>query len=150
MATHDLQQIIDDIIVVQKTIATPTDEKAIAKFYDETPGSVSVFPCFVNKEEEWDGPGEWGAGGRSILYTIKMQFVFAAAEQKYSERSLRKWHRPILDAFGKNVKLNDSAGIGASWIVGGDFEPVTFGQTEYIAAIYRLTVRVQEPFESVA
>lgn len=150
MATHDLQQIIDDIIVAQKTIATPTDEKKIAEYYDEPPGSVSTFPCFVNVEESLEGPVSWGAGGRRVDYVIAMSLLFAATDQKYSVRSRRKWVKPVLDAFGKKTLLNDSAGVGESAIEGADFEPVTFGQTEYVAVTFRLGVRVQEPFESEA
>jgi len=143
---HDLQNIMDQIVVVQKEITTPTDQKAIAQFYDEPPGSVSVFPCFVNLEESTE-VSNWNTSGRRTDYIIAMHLLFAAANQKYGVRARRTWVRPLKDAFGKRITLAGATNVTQAILQGEDFDPVTFGQTEYIAVTFKLEVLVLEPFE---
>ncbi|KKK80197.1 hypothetical protein LCGC14_2825880, partial [marine sediment metagenome] len=45
------------------------------------------------------------------------------------------------------VTLAGATGVAKVMVQSADFEPVTFGQTEYIAATFKLEVLVLEPFE---
>ncbi len=146
MPLHDLQNIMNQIVVVQKEITTPTNQKPIQHFYDEPPGAVSTFPCFINVVESTE-ISNWPTSGRRADYIIAMHLLFAAASQKYSVRARSTWVRPVKDAFGKRLTLAGATGVVQAMLQGEDFEPVTFGQTEYIAVTFKLEVLVLEPFE---
>ena len=144
---HDIQNIIDKIIVVQKTITKPADEKAIATYYDEQPVSVPIFPAFVNVDEAIDQQVEWNTGGRRVDYLIAMHLVFALSDQKYSDRTRRTWTRPVLDAFGKKITLSGATGVAKAIIQGAEFGRITIGEAEYWGSTFRLGVIVEEAFE---
>lgn len=148
MAAHDLQNIIDQIVIVQKTISEPANEKAIAAFYDEIPAQVTTFPAFINVEESAE-QDMWNPGGRRIDYVIAMHLLLAQSSQKYSVRSRRAWTRPVLDAFGAKVTLSGATGVAEARIQGIDFDLDFQFQPEshtYIAATFRLGVTVKEAF----
>ena len=145
---HDLQNIMQKIVVVQETIIAPSGVKAITKFYDEHPASVGTYPAFVNVEESIEEQSVWATGGRKINYIVNMHLVFAAgADIKYNDRAMRAWVRPVLDAFGKKTTLDGATGVAAkSLIRSADFGLVTIGGAEYWAATFQLVVIVEEAF----
>lgn len=137
----EIQAVIDQIVILQKAVPTPTNEKDIQEAYDEPPDSVGVFPCFLNVEEsgEQEFPsGNWGY----LIYTVNMHLLFAPATQKYSIRSRRKWVKPVLKHFRENVSLNNTAAV--SWVANWDHNPVEWNGMEYIAATFNLRVKAQE------
>lgn len=144
---HDLQNIIDKIVALQKTITPPTNQKVITIYYDEQPALVATYPAFVNVEETIEEQAIWNTGGRKIDYVINMHLVFApGGDIKYSDRSMRAWVRPVLDAFGKKTTLDGATGVKLALIRSADFGLVTIGGAEYWAATFHLLVTVEEAF----
>lgn len=149
--SHTLQDIVDQIVVVQQTIATPTNEKAITKFYDERPASITTFPCFVNVPEGFSG-AEWNTGGRKLPYSIWMHLCFTKADLKYSDRSMRAWVANVLDKFHdatgdpSHNPLSAATGVVESWIADATLDtPFELGEGQaYIAASFRLEVIVED------
>lgn len=148
---HDLSNIVDQIIVVQKTIVTPANEKAIAVYYDERPASISIFPAFVTVPEGWAG-AEWNSGGRKLPYSIWMHLCFTTADKKYSDRSMRAWVRAVGDKFHDAVvdpshnALGSATGVAETAIPDATFDtPFELGEGQsYIAASFRLEVIVED------
>jgi len=146
---HDLQTLIDKVIVVQQTIATPSGEEAIKNYYDEPPESIGVFPCFVNIEESMPDAAEWLTGGRRVVYLVQMHLLFQSWSRKYSVRHIRQWVRPVLDAFGAKTTLDGATGVAKSMIVGAEFffdTPLALGQGDYTAVTFDLEIIIEEPF----
>lgn len=147
MATHDLQNIIDAIIVIQQTVSAPSGEKAIQAYHDEPPATVQLFPCFLNMEQEIEAVDVWMSQGRTVDYIINMHLLFAPNEQTYSVKSRRTWVRPVLDAFGVKLQLDGTVdGLKIAVIRSVNFDPVLIGETEYVAVTFELAVRFEEAF----
>lgn len=142
-----IQDIIDELVTMQQAITPPAGEKDIAAAYDEHPAQVTVFPCFINDEDNIV-PTQMANAHRHLVHTINMHLLFAAAGQRYSQRSRRKWVRPVLDAFGAKIQLNGTA--TQSRIAAVTFDPVTIGDAEYAAATFVLVADVDDNFQAVA
>lgn len=148
MATADLQNIIDAIIVVQKTVSTPSGQKAIQAYYDEPPAALGkISPVFVNVEEGIEAIDVWVSQGRNIDYIINMHLLFTPGEQKYSVRARRTWVLPVINAFGAKTQLDGSISeLKIARIRAVDFDPILFGSTEYPAITFELAVRMEGAF----
>lgn len=135
----ELQAIIDAIIVIQKALAVPTDQKDIQLFTDEPPASIGALPAFVNLEED-SIPDDLAHGRPQITHRIGMHLVFAPASQKYAVRQLRPWIDKVLDAFTPDTTIGGTVREGR--IVGITYEPFEWGETAYPAANFLLEVSV--------
>src|SRR4030042_4894928 len=93
----ELQDIIDQIVVIQKAITPPTGEKDIADASDEAPVDLLLFPYFLNVEAE-TAIG-YGVSLRIQKHHIDMHLVFGTGDKKYSMRSRRKWVEAVLATF---------------------------------------------------
>ena len=142
----DLPGIFDKIVALQEAITPPTGEKAM-KAYDEPPGDVALFPCFVNIEEEGVEIVR-SPGLRQQKFSINMHLLFAPGAQKYAVRSRRLWIKPVIDAFDGAVRLdNEQAPVQYAPIDSVSFEPVNINQVEYIAATFVLRAWLAEAFD---
>lgn len=142
----DLPGIFDKIVALQEAITPPTGEKAM-KAYDEPPGDVALFPCFVNIEAE-DIEINRKASLRTQTFTIDMHLLFMPGNQKYGVRSRRLWVKPVIDAFDGAVRLdNEQAPVQYAPVESVSFAPVTLNGMEYIAATFRLTAHLAEAFD---
>jgi len=141
----DLPGIFDKIVALQEAITPPTGEKAM-KAYDEPPGDVALFPCFVNIEEEGveiiRSPGL-----RQQKFVINMHLLFAPGVQKYGVRSRRLWVKPVIDAFDNAIRFdNEQAPVQYAPIESVSFAPVDINNTEYVAATFVLRAWLAEAF----
>jgi hypothetical protein len=103
----ELTDIIDEIVIIQKAITTPTGEKALALATDEWPPTVAVFPAFVNNEIET--VIETGSYRRKNVHLIRMYLLFGAGDTKYSQRARRAWIAAVQAAFDASMTLNGHA-----------------------------------------
>lgn len=141
-----IQDIIDELVIVQKAIVPPAGEKALTEAYDEPPGAVNTFPCFVNEERAIPEINR-GANLRRTQWLINMHLLFARSDQKYSARTRRKWIPVVLDAFDRAIMLNLARlPVQYAPVEGVSFEPVQWGETEYIAATFVLRAELSEAF----
>ncbi len=137
----ELQDIIDQIVLIQKDVTPPTGEKDVT-VYDEPPEAVQVFPSFLNIERETE---ELNYMAPIIIpYIIDMHLIFGAFDKKYAYRSKRLWIQPVRVAFATNGHLNGS--VNGAWLHRMDFHPegFTYGAIEYDAITFTLQATVQD------
>lgn len=135
----ELQLIIDAIIVIQKALSVPTDQKDIQQFNDEPPTNLGVLPAFVN-EEEGATVDDFAHRHPQITHQIMMRLVFAETTKKYSHRQRRAWVDKVLDAFTPNTTLGDTARNAN--ISNISYDPYELDGTQYTTANFLLEVSV--------
>lgn len=135
----ELQAIIDAIIVVQKALVIPSGQDDIKLFTDEPPATISVFPAFVNLEED-SIPDDLTHGHPQITHRIMMHLVFAPAIAKYSVRERRPWLDKVLDAFTPDTTIGATARNAKITLI--TYDPFSWNGTDYIASNFLLEVEV--------
>ena len=137
----ELQDIIDQIVIIQKAITPPTGEKDVT-VYDEPPATPMVFPSFINVERETE---ELNYVAPIIIpYSIDMHLIFGTFDKGYAYRSKRLWIQPVREAFATNGTLNGT--VNWAWLQRMDFHPegFTYGGVEYHASTFILQATVQD------
>lgn len=135
----EIQEIIDGIVVVQLAVPVPAGQEDIQVATDEIPADITTgFPVFVNVEQELlteDSAGAQAAG-RGDRWTIMMHLLFASADQTYAIAERRPWVNAVRSHFRQNPSLNGQ--VVTSWLERIDFNPVEWGEAEYIATNFTL------------
>ena len=145
--TGEVQTIVDQLVVIQKAITTPTGCKALHNAYDEMPAALGGFPCFVNVEEDMSVVAR-GPSRRDQHLVVKMHLLFTTADQKYSQRARRLWVQAVMDKFDVELQLNAEASYAHIDTV--DFTPVELNGVGYIAATFELTAQYTAAFAFAA
>lgn len=140
-----IQDVLDQVVILQNAIPTPTNERDIQVAYDEPPETFATFPCFVNLERrgtQYFPSGNWGY----LDYIIEMHLVFAAAGGKYSHRSRRKWVFPVIQHFRNNVSLNNTCALSVmeEWNYSPEDDAFVWNGVEYVSARFVLRIKTQE------
>jgi hypothetical protein len=141
-----LLQVIDALVAIEQAVPPPAGEKDIAEAYDEIPRAVLTFPCFVNIEQPQESHGS--SGLRDRRRTIDAHLLFCESTQKYSIRSRRAWEDAVLDHLCRNLTLNGT--VSAIHGITTNYEPVSLGETEYIACTFSIEVQIVEAFAFAA
>lgn len=137
---NEIQDVIDQIVILQKAITPPTGEKDIARAHDEEPQSIGALPAFVNVVN--DGEIDRGVSLRSINPIIEMILLFAPSGEKYSDRSRRAWFQAVLDKFDDNVTIGGTAAQAHIDRFSFD-DPFPLSGTTYLATRFYLRVQMQ-------
>lgn len=136
----EIQAVFDAIIVVQKALTPPTDQKGIQQFTDEPPANIGVLPAFLNVDDAGSSDN-LAHGHPQATHRILMHLLFSKATQKYPRRQARAWLEKVLAAF----PIGGSGTIGGtvrdtvrlSWAFDDEFE---WGDSEYDALSFVLEV----------
>lgn len=140
----ELDNIIDAIIVIQETVVTPSGLKNIALFTDEPPATITVFPAFLNLEDDTT-PEDLAQNHQQLVHRIWMRLLFAASSEKYAVRDRRQWLEPV---FAKFMPTNTLPGttlgdtVRTSRITLVDYDPFEWNGSPYIASSFLLEAEV--------
>jgi len=143
----EIQDVIDQLVIIQKAITGPAGEKDLVEAYDEPPAQITEFPCFYNREEEI-GDIRRGAGVRRMFGRIGMHLLFGASgAQKYSVRSRRRWLKAVLDGFDVQLALGlAQLPVQYAPVTNVTFAPLELNGKEYVTATFWLDVQWTEAF----
>jgi hypothetical protein len=123
-----IENIVTQVATLQRQIT------GIKQAHDRPPGSINVFPCFVN----FIGPADinYSPSRRETRHTIKMQLYVTKQVTAEAERLLRPFIDRVLDKFDDNVQLNDTCAY--SMIT--HYEPgvLTYGGHQYLGISFDL------------
>lgn len=140
----DLSELMEAIIALQNEVETPFDEEPLADAVSGPPPSGHGFPCFFNEEED-ETEIERGPSERIQRHKINMHLLFGAMEEEYSLASRRKWVKPVLDKFDRNVQLD--GGVTVMLIDRIRWSPIELNERPYIVATFVLAVELHEGFD---
>jgi hypothetical protein len=141
----EIQSVIDEIVILQNAVPTPSGERDIQMAYDEPPETFGIFPCFVNLEQrgfQSFPTGNWGY----LDYIVNMHLIFSAAAPKYAMRSRRLWVLPVIKHFRQNVSLNNTCALSKieEWSYSPEDTSFAWNGTEYVAINFVLRIKAQE------
>lgn len=145
----ELQDIVAQIVVLQKAVTTPAGEKALVDAYDEEPEQVGGFPSFVNVFRGIGDIERAGGVRKKATLEIEMILLFPRSGSKYSDRSRRKWVLPVLDKFDQNQGLNNTVYFSRIMRIRGD-DPEEFSDSLYIALRFTLEAIMRASTVSLA
>src|SRR3990172_10310145 len=111
--SNEVQDIVDQLVVLQLAVPTPTGEKDITNAYDEQPESISTFPCFVNiVREVGEFKRQSGVRQQGTLL-VDMYLCFEQGSGIYADRSRRLWYQAVMDYFDQHQGLNGTVHFSA-------------------------------------
>ena len=140
---NEIQDIVDQIVVLQNAVPTPTGEKDITHAYDEQPESGSTFPCFINIVRDVEEFERLGEVRLHAVLTVDMYLCFEQGSGFYADRSRRLWYQAVMDYFDKHLSLNGTAQWAAIERAAFD-EPYQVNETlRYPGVKFELRVRMQ-------
>lgn len=145
----EVQDIVAQIVKLQKAIAPPDGEKALADAFDEEPEQVGGFPTFINVFREIRDIERAGGIRKKATLVIEMQLLFPRAGSKYSDRSRRKWILPVLNKFDQKQGLNNTVDFSRITRIWGD-DPEEFSDSSYIALRFTLEAIMRASTVSLA
>ncbi len=145
----EIQDIITQVVALQKAISPPIQEKALADAFDEAPEQIAAFPVFVNVFREIRDIERAGGIRKKATLEIEMMLLFPRSASKYSDRSRRKWILPVMDKFDQNQGLNDTVYFSRITRIRGD-DPEEFSDSSYIAVRFTLEAIMRASTVSLA
>ena len=111
--SNEVQDIVDQLVVLQLAVPTPTGEKDVTHAYDEQPESISTFPCFVNiVREVGEFKRQSGVRQQGTLL-VDMYLCFEQGSGIYADRSRRLWYQAVMDYFDQHQGLNGTVHFSA-------------------------------------
>lgn len=96
-----VQDIIKALASIEREIA------GVKRAYDETPDSLSEFPCFINYP--WRGVLEGGAwAGGQAIHTIVAELRIGKKDTRAAEEEARKYIKRVWKKIAENDSLLDT------------------------------------------